>query len=68
MNCCDDYGNCNQGRECPIRKQMTDERMKKVEERYFTWISDPGLGMLLCIACGTGVISLIAYLFYQFAH
>ena len=20
MNCCDDYGNCNQGRECPIRK------------------------------------------------
>ena len=19
MNCCDDYGNCNQGRDCPIR-------------------------------------------------
>jgi len=19
MNCCDDYGNCNQGRNCPIR-------------------------------------------------
>jgi hypothetical protein len=20
MNCCDDYGNCNQGRNCPIRQ------------------------------------------------
>ena len=19
MNCCDDYGNCRQGRDCPIR-------------------------------------------------
>jgi hypothetical protein len=19
MNCCDDFGNCNQGRDCPIR-------------------------------------------------
>jgi len=19
MNCCDDYGNCNQGRYCPVR-------------------------------------------------
>lgn len=19
MNCCDDYGNCNQGRDCPVR-------------------------------------------------
>ena len=20
MNCCDDYGNCRQGRDCPVRK------------------------------------------------
>jgi len=20
MNCCDEYGNCRQGRDCPIRK------------------------------------------------
>jgi hypothetical protein len=19
MNCCDEYGNCNQGRDCPVR-------------------------------------------------
>jgi len=22
-NCCDDYGNCNQGRDCPIRNTET---------------------------------------------
>lgn len=20
MNCCDEYGDCNQGRDCPVRK------------------------------------------------
>jgi hypothetical protein len=23
MNCCDDYGNCRQGRDCPIRREIT---------------------------------------------
>jgi hypothetical protein len=23
MNCCDEYGNCNQGRDCPVRIQKT---------------------------------------------
>jgi len=22
MNCCDDYGNCRQGRDCPVRKEQ----------------------------------------------
>jgi hypothetical protein len=22
MNCCDEYGNCNQGRDCPVRKEQ----------------------------------------------
>lgn len=25
MNCCDDYGNCTQGRNCPVRKKMLEE-------------------------------------------
>lgn len=23
MNCCDDFGNCRQGRDCPVRRQAT---------------------------------------------
>jgi hypothetical protein len=23
MNCCDDFGNCNQGRDCPVRTTPT---------------------------------------------
>jgi hypothetical protein len=30
MNCCNDYGNCDQGRDCPIRKQ----RAKEVNDAY----------------------------------
>jgi len=26
MNCCDEYGNCNQGRDCPIRKERMNAR------------------------------------------
>ena len=22
MNCCDEYGNCRQGRDCPVRKEL----------------------------------------------
>ena len=29
-NCCNDFGNCTQGRDCPIRKQ----RMKETNEAY----------------------------------
>jgi hypothetical protein len=29
MNCCDEYGNCRQGRDCPIRRdQPADQKSK----------------------------------------
>ena len=28
MNCCDDYGNCRQGRDCPVRV----ERLRKIRD------------------------------------
>ena len=24
MNCCDEYGNCNQGRDCPVRRESEE--------------------------------------------
>ena len=28
MNCCNENGNCTQGRDCPIRKQRAEETNK----------------------------------------
>jgi hypothetical protein len=59
MNCCDANGECRQGRDCPVRKQMTEERMKQVEERYVSWISDEGLGMLILLGSSTAMTAAI---------
>ena len=42
MNCCNDMGNCTQGRDCPVRKQ----RAKETDEAYMnrgSWgkVADP---------------------------
>ena len=29
MNCCDKYGNCNQGRDCPVRVAKVKSRTPK---------------------------------------
>lgn len=30
-NCCDDYGNCNQGRDCPVRVATYRPMMKAAD-------------------------------------
>ena len=66
MNCCDDFGNCTQGRNCPIRNAAIERRnqqlaadMQTQTERYVSWISDKGLGMLMCLGSSVFVSSMI---------
>ena len=53
MNCCDANGDCQQGDNCPVRAQMIEER----NQRYVSWISDAGLGMLIMLSSSTMVIA-----------
>lgn len=34
MNCCDDYGVCTQGANCPVREQTTEQRMISLLRSY----------------------------------
>lgn len=49
MNCCDEYGNCRQGRDCPVRK----ERYIPPVKMWTIWTA----GVLL-VCVWVGVIAL----------
>ena len=49
MNCCDEYGNCNQGRDCPIRKNREMGIDDEVDLSF-----TPVIVVLVCIAI-TGI-------------
>ena len=46
MNCCD--GNCNQGRDCPLRIAHASEFLlsKRLFRRFFYWLMIAMLGLL----------------------
>jgi hypothetical protein len=54
MNCCDDYGQCNQGRDCPVRAEK--------EESVFSYI----VKFLALIGVYTFVLGLMGYLWAKY--
>jgi len=48
MNCCDEYGNCTQGRDCPVRVVCTPQpsTSKRLLGRFFYWLLTAILGLL----------------------
>ena len=67
MTCCD-YGKCNQGRDCPVRKQ----RIKEVNDAYINRKPDPDpyhetLGSfkeLITVIIVVTAVGLLAYVFW----
>ncbi len=55
MNCCDEYGDCRQGRDCPARVAKVGRRIPKHPqpprpERWRDYLKDLARAMLLVIA------------------
>ena len=80
MNCCNDFGNCDQGRDCPIRKQRAQEakdairkqRIKETNEAYINRGLEPspyedvaGTFKVLLVLIGvTAAFTLLAFLIW----
>lgn len=70
MNCCDDYGNCNQGRDCPLRKESTAVGLRycrtlgpddsPLPERNLMHDVIEGFLLLIALACLVIVVSCAA--------
>ena len=51
MNCCDEYGNCRQGRDCPVRKEMLNDQKQQKRADF--------VGTLLFIATLCYILAII---------
>lgn len=50
MNCCDSFGNCNQGRECPVRKSRAlRAEIDAQEEPEFNYMREIARDVLMLI-------------------
>jgi hypothetical protein len=38
MNCCDDYGNCTQGKDCPVRTEVYIPEKVPMRDRLYLWL------------------------------
>ena len=71
MNCCNDYGNCDQGRDCPVRKQRAQEANDAYIERG-RWgkVSDPyddvaeTFKTLIAVIAVTATVTLLSFLIW----
>jgi hypothetical protein len=48
VNCCDEYGNCTQGRDCPVRISCDSQpsTSKRLLRRFSYWLLIAILGVL----------------------
>ena len=70
MNCCNDYGNCDQGRDCPIRKQRAKEVNYAYVKGYIMGQEDPlddiaqTFKALIVFIAVIGAFTLLAFLIW----
>ena len=56
MNCCDEFGNCRQGRDCPVRQQRYEQRPQERQHQ------ENVVGILLtAVACLCAIALVIIF-------
>ncbi len=70
MNCCDTYGNCNQGRDCPVRRAAATQLLVTMENpEPFTF--DYVMGWIINLFAAIGAVAfagLLGLYFSGFFH
>ena len=62
MNCCDSYGNCTQGRDCPVRK----ERIEAAKNRSLFWdVMEKLIALSVLVGIITSMCFLFGYIWYR---
>ena len=70
MNCCNENGNCTQGRDCPIRKQRAQETNAAYVKGYIMGQEDPlddiaqTFKALIVFIAVIGAFTLLAFLIW----
>ena len=68
--CCNDFGNCTQGRDCPIRKQRAQEANDAYMSGGWGKVADPyddvaeTFKALLAVIAVTAAVTLLAFIFW----
>ena len=68
--CCNDFGNCTQGRDCPIRKQRAQETNDAYVKGFLMGQEDPlddlaeTFKALLAVITVTATVTLLAFVFW----
>jgi len=68
--CCNDFGNCTQGRDCPIRKQRAQETNEAYVKGFLMGQEDPlddlaaSIKGLIALMFVVGGLTLLAFAFW----
>ncbi len=63
MNCCDSFGNCTQGRDCPIRNERIAQALKK--NSLFWDVMEQLVALSVIVGIIVSLCFMVGYIWYR---